>query len=216
MIKLEYQLIAYHDDRINRYWIAKPNLKWPNKTLKQTDIKQTSSLSQIITQDLSNRFNQLKIKDSQIQFNCPKLTNQELILPVIIYLAQDQATQIINDQADGQFFNDAQIPDDLPKNLKTDNQNIKVFLNDDLQAHALKNIHYLLPKTFTAKQLSALLTIITNRPIKRNNIRRDFLSQTKIVGKDHSHAGYPSNLFQYDNTNFNIKDKPKLKGQHRI
>ena len=216
MIKLEYQLIAYHDNKLNRYWITKQSIKWPTKTLKQTDIKQNSSLYQIITQDLSKRFNQIKIKESQIQFNFPKLNNQEFIVPVIIYLNQDQATQIINDQADGQFFNEAQIPGDLPKSLKTDNKNLKVFLNDDLQAHALKNIHYLLPKTFTAKQLSALLTIITNRQIKRNNIRRDFLSQTKIVGKDHSHAGYPSNLFQYDDTNFNIKDKPKLKGPHRI
>lgn len=218
MINLEYQLVAYHDNQLNRYWLTKPKFEWPIKKLKQKDLTLTNNLAQIVTKDLSQRFNQITIDKHQVQFNFPQIIDQEFVLPVIIYLTQEQAQSIIesNNSNNGQFFNDQQIPDNLPKHLKDDNQDLKIFLNDDLQAHALKNIHYLLPKTFTAKQLSALLTIITGRFIKRNNIRRDFLNQTKIVGKDHSHAGYPSNLFQYKNKSFDIKDKPKLKGPHKI
>lgn len=218
MINLEYQLVAYHDNQINRYWLTKPKLKWSNKKLQQKDLTVTNNLAQIVTKDLSQRFNQLIINEHQVQFNFPKIINQKLVLPVIIYLTQEQTQSIIanNNSSNGQFFNDQQIPDNLPKQLKSDNQDLKKFLNDDLQAHALKNIHYLLPKTFTAKQLSALLTLITGRFIKRNNIRRDFLNQAKVVGKDRSHAGYPSNLFQYSGQKFDIKDKPKLKGPHKI
>lgn len=218
MINLEYQLVAYHDNQLNRYWLTKPKFGWPTKKLQQKDLTVTNNLAQIVTKDLSQRFDQITITKHQVQFNFPQIINQEFVLPVIIYLTQEQAQSIIenNNSSNGQFFNDQQIPDNLPKHLKDDNQNLKTFINDDLQAHALKNIHYLLPKTFTAKQLSALLTIITGRFIKRNNIRRDFLNQTKIVGKDHSHAGYPSNLFQYSNKSFDIKDKPKLKGPHKI
>ena len=218
MINLEYQLVAYHDNQLNRYWLTKPKFGWPTKKLQQKDLTVTNNLAQIVTKDLSQRFDQITITKHQVQFNFPQIIDQEFVLPVIIYLTQEQAQSIIenNNSSNGQFFNDQQIPDNLPKHLKDDNQNLKIFINDDLQAHALKNIHYLLPKTFTAKQLSALLTIITGRFIKRNNIRRDFLNQTKIVGKDHSHAGYPSNLFQYNNKSFDIKDKTKLKGPHKI
>lgn len=218
MINLEYQLVAYHDNQLNRYWLTKPKFGWLTKKLQQKDLKVNNNLTQIVTKDLSQRFDQITITKHQVQFNFPQIIDQEFVLPVIIYLTQEQAQSIIenNNSSNGKFFNDQQIPNNLPKHLKNDNQDLKMFLNDDLQAHALKNIHYLLPKTFTAKQLSALLTIITGRFIKRNNIRRDFLNQTKIVGKDHSHAGYPSNLFQYNNKSFNIKDKPKLKGPHKI
>lgn len=218
MINLEYQFVAYHDNQLNRYWLTKPKFAWPTKKLQQKDLTVNNNLAQIVTKDLSQRFDQITINKHQVQFNFPQIIDQEFVLPVIIYLTQEQAQSIIesNNSSNGQFFNDQQIPNNLPKHLKDDNQDLKIFLNDDLQAHALKNIHYLLPKTFTAKQLSALLTIITGRFIKRNNIRRDFLNQTKIVGKDHSHAGYPSNLFQYNNKSFDIKDKPKLKGPHKI
>lgn len=218
MINLEYQIIAYHDNKINYYWLTKPELAWPTEQLTDQLLKNTNNLSHTISQRLKERFDLPKINPEQIQFNFPEINaSHQFVLPVIIYLTQDQAGDLINQpEQEGKFFNTAQVPGDITPELSHDLKQLTIFLNDDIQAHALKNIHWLLPKTFTAKQLSALLTIITGRVIKRNNVRRDFFNQTKIVGKDRSHAGYPSNLFQYEAKDFKITDKPKLKGPKRI
>ena len=143
----------------------------------------------------------------------------------MIYLTQEQALQILDNKTHNDssiwnqqaiFLSKTNLPDSHHDTVKNQYNTILEFINDDLQAHSLKNIHWLLPDPFTAKQISSMLTSITGRFIKRNNIRRDFLNQTKVVGKDHSHVGYPANLFQYDPTRFNIADKPKLKGDHKI
>ena len=143
MINLEYQLVAYHDNQLNRYWLTKPKFGWPTKKLQQKDLTVTDNLAQIVTKDLSQRFDQITITKHQVQFNFPQIIDQEFVLPVIIYLTQEQAQSIIenNNSSNGRFFNDQQIPDNLPKHLKDDNQDLYNWIG--LLSHEVKHLDHI-------------------------------------------------------------------------
>lgn len=229
--KIELCQVAYHDDSMVTLWLHRPNnnlYTLPTVDLPTDPTNLPDSLLDFSQSILKQHFPLDNLSTKQIQIAPAKIDNQSdkaLTIPIMIYLTQEQALHILDNKThtdssiwnqQAVFLSKTNLPDSHHDIVKNQYNTILEFINDDLQAHSLKNIHWLLPNPFTAKQISSMLTSITGRFIKRNNIRRDFLNQTKVVGKDHSHVGYPANLFQYDPTRFNIADKPKLKGDHKI
>ena len=197
-------IVTYHNDGL-QILLKEKNQKYQLLT--------NNSNKNILTdtKEFINKKFKTNITTNQISMlpPIPKIDNDSLKLPIIIQLSLDQAVT-----CEATFKIEKSLSWQPFKNLpaKLDNretiQQANNYLNDQYKLYQLTGIKYLLPKQFTTRSLSALLSNLTNDFIKYNNIRRKFENELVIVKKDHSKKGRPITIFEY-RKNRKKKEGPK-------
>lgn len=186
-------IVAYHNDGLQILLNKKnQNYQLLNNTVNNQIVTDTKEFI-----DKKFKIN-LSINQISLLPPSPQIENNALNLPIIVEFTLDQAVtceSIFKTEKSLSWQPFKTLPAKL--NNREIIQKTNQYLNDQYKLYQLAGIHYLLPKQFTTRSLSALLSNLTNDFIKYNNIRRKFKNELVIIKKDHSKKGRPVTIFEY-------------------